>query len=298
MLKKLSLKLMAPLAAAALLSACSMNDTAPKAPLSVDTYNPGTASLFPVSSNLISGDSEIMLVDAQFQSNDAENLVNKIKASGKTLKTIYISHYDPDYYFGLDVITGEFPEARVVATPATIKKIRETAEGKQAYWGPILKANAPEHLVYPEKVKGSTLTVDGEPIEIFGLKHDPSHTVLWIPSTKTIAGGVPVYENVHVWMADNQTPESRQTWLKTLDRIEALNPEKVIPGHYMGESAMDKSSIQSTREYIAAFDEQAAVSKNSADLIKRMTQLYPEFSNIQDLELSAKVVMGEMKWPQ
>jgi len=83
--------------------------------LTLDVYNPGTSAIFPVSSVLVSGEKEAILVDAQFGKSQAEQLVEKIRASGKQLTTIYISHGDPDYYFGLDTLTQAFPKAKVLA---------------------------------------------------------------------------------------------------------------------------------------------------------------------------------------
>ena len=54
------------------------------APLQVSHFNPGENSIFAVSSSFISGEHEMMLVDAQFQNNDAQTLVDTIKASGKS----------------------------------------------------------------------------------------------------------------------------------------------------------------------------------------------------------------------
>lgn len=53
------------------------------AELKIDVFNPGEASIFPVSSEIISGDKEVALIDAQFQRNDAQTLVDRIKATGK-----------------------------------------------------------------------------------------------------------------------------------------------------------------------------------------------------------------------
>lgn len=75
---------------------------AAQAPLTLDVYNPGEAAIFPVSSVLISGDKDAILVDAQFGKAQAQQVVDKVRASGKNLTTIYISHGDPDYYFGLE----------------------------------------------------------------------------------------------------------------------------------------------------------------------------------------------------
>lgn len=45
----------------------------------MSVYNPSEKSIFPVSSEIISGKHEIILIDAQFQKNDAQELVNRIK---------------------------------------------------------------------------------------------------------------------------------------------------------------------------------------------------------------------------
>ena len=111
--------------------------------LTIAVFNPGASSLFPVSSTLVTGAEEAVLIDAQFQRNDARTVVGMIEASGKRLTTVYVSHGDPDFYFGLDVIQGAYPDARIVASPATVEKIAKTMEGKKAYWGPILEDNAP-----------------------------------------------------------------------------------------------------------------------------------------------------------
>ncbi|WP_140117836.1 MBL fold metallo-hydrolase, partial [Vibrio parahaemolyticus] len=75
-------------------------------------------------SEIISGPNEVVLIDAQFQNNDAQQLVDKIKKLNKKLTTIYISHSDPDYYFGLETITKAFPEAKVIATSETVAAIK------------------------------------------------------------------------------------------------------------------------------------------------------------------------------
>ncbi|MEX0302803.1 MAG: MBL fold metallo-hydrolase [Leisingera sp.] len=268
------------------------------ADLKVTEYNPGENSLFAVTSSLIEGPSEVILVDAQFERDDAEDLIQLIQATGKRLTTVFISHKDPDFYFGVDRIREAFPDVKIVATPATVEGIEKTIQLKYDFWGPVLGGNAPRELIVPEVLQGTALQVDGEEVQVVGLDgHDPAHTFLWLPSARTVLGGVPVYENVHVWMADNQTPESRSNWRKTLDQILALNPERIIPGHYMGEAAKDASSVAFTRIYIAAFENASDKLDGSAAVIGAMTGKYPEFLNTGDLELSAQVLEGERSWP-
>ncbi|HHH0267986.1 TPA: MBL fold metallo-hydrolase [Yersinia enterocolitica] len=267
--------------------------------LKMEVYNPGEKSIFPVSSEIISGKTEVALIDAQFQRNDAEALVKKIKQSGKKLTTIYISQADPDFYFGLDVITKAFPQAKVIATPQTIEEIKATKEGKMAYWGPILKENAPTQVIVPQELQGKSFTVDGQEISVEGLDGpSPEKTFVWIPSLKAVVGGVAVSGNIHLWVADTQTPESRQNWLTTLEKIKALKPVTVVPGHYLDNAPQTLESVTFTQNYLTTLNAEILKSKDSAELITAMKKHYPDLKDESSLELSAKVLKNEMKWPQ
>ncbi len=280
------------------LAVASLAAHAAGAPLRLEVYNPGDKGIFPVSSEIITGAHEAVLIDAQFQRSDAEALVQKLKASGKTLTTVYISQSDPDYYFGLDVIEAAFPNAKIVATPQTVAAIQASMNGKLAYWGPILKENAPKRLVLPQPLQGDRLMLEGHRIEIRGLKGpDPLRTWLWIPSLKTVAGGVVVNSGGHVWVADTQTPASRQGWLQTLDAIAALKPATVVPGHYSGPMPKGLGAVRFTAGYLKTFEAEAAKASNSAELIQAMKAAYPGLGGVSSLELSAKVIKGEMPWP-
>lgn len=260
-------------------------------------YNPGAAAIFPVSSTLVTGEREAILIDAQFGKSQAAKVVDMIRASGKKLSTIYISHGDPDFYFGLDTVLAAFPDAKVVASEPTVRHIKETVDGKLAYWGPKLGADAPARTVVPEVLAGNSLTLEGRKLEINGLDGaQPDRSFVWIPSLRTVAGGVVVFGNLHVWMADTQTPKSHQDWLATLARIEALKPKTVIPGHYAQGAPLTVESVRYTAGYIRAFDAAAAQAKDSSALIAAMKAKYPQAGEPASLELSAKVAKGEMRW--
>ncbi|GAA5100299.1 MBL fold metallo-hydrolase [Wohlfahrtiimonas larvae] len=267
--------------------------------LNVETFNPKNDSTFPVSSNLISGDNEAILIDAQFHKKDAEQLVKMIQDSHKQLTTIYISHSDPDYYFGLDTITKAFPNAKIIATQETVDAIKATKDGKLAYWGEVLKEDAPETLIVPTALSGTTFTLEGEEIQIQGLDGKaPERSFLWIPSIQTVMGGVVVSDNIHVWIADTQTPESLDAWEETLTLIQSLQPKVVIPGHFVGDSTLNLDSVKFTEQYLKDFRAANASSKNSEELIAKMTALYPNLEDASSLEMSAQVIQGEMAWPQ
>jgi glyoxylase-like metal-dependent hydrolase (beta-lactamase superfamily II) len=264
-------------------------------PLTLETYNPRETAVFPVSSTLISGEKDAILVDAQFSNQQAEALVERIRASGKRLTTIFISHGDPDFYFGLEVLTRAYPEARVLATPATVAYIEKTRAPKLAYWGPILKDSAPSRTLVPEPLQDNLLQLEGQRIEVVG--HDPQHTSLWLPGIKAVVGGVLTSANIHLWVADAQSVEARQNWLKSLDELEALQPATLIPGHYLGEAAMNLDDLRFTRDYLLALQQELPNAKDSDALIAAMKARYPDLEDDSSLELSAKVLKGEMQWP-
>jgi glyoxylase-like metal-dependent hydrolase (beta-lactamase superfamily II) len=280
------------LASASLLTLAT---TAMAQPLTLDVYNPGDKAVFAVTSTLISGERDVILVDAQFSTREAQELVERIQASGKNLTTIFISHGDPDFYFGLDTLTNAFPKAKVVATAETIAYIEKSRAPKLAYWGPILKDTAPARTVVPQALQGDHLMLEGQRLELVG--HDPKHTSLWIPSIKAVVGGVLTYANIHPWIADAQTPQARQTWLKSLDELEALQPKTLVPGHFMGQAKLNLDDLRFTRNYLNDLEAALPKAKNSQALIEAMKAKYPDLLDASSLELSAKVLKGEMQWP-
>ena len=277
---------------------CGLWLALPVPALEIDVYNPGEDSTFPVSSVLVTGEREALLIDAQFQRNDAENLVGMIRASGKTLTTIYISHQDPDYYFGLDVLHAAFPDARILATPQTVAGIQASAEGKLAYWGPVLGELAPRELIVPEPLGDDHLLLEGERLEVRGLDGPaPERTYVWIPSQRTIAGGVLVFGNMHVWLADTQSRASRRHWRAALQGMRALSPVTVVPGHFLPGAPLTEASVAFTEAYLETVEEALPKARSAADLIEAVQARYTALRGADTLALSAKVLTGEMDWP-
>ncbi|MBA5689013.1 MBL fold metallo-hydrolase [Rugamonas apoptosis] len=271
--------------------------SAASAPLTLEVYNPGEAAIFPVASVLLAGQHDAVLIDAQFSRGEALKLAERIRASGKRLTTVYVSHGDPDFYFGLEVIHAAFPDARIVATPQTIAAMQQKAAAKVAYWGPILKDNAPQGIVMPQPLQGDSIKLEGQTLKIEGLQgKSPERSYVWIPSIKAVVGGVVLFNELHVWTADTQTVASRQQWLATLDAISALKPVTVVPGHFKVGVSYTPDSIAYTRDYLQRFEAEAPKAADAAGLIATMKAAYPAAGMAGALDISAKVIKGELKW--
>jgi len=265
------------------------------APLTLQVYNADVNS-FHVNAVLVSGKTDAVLLDTGFTRADALRIVAMVLDSKKVLKTIYISQPDPDYYFGIEVLKQYFPDAQVVATAPTLKKIEATLATKLQVWGPRMGANAPKTVPLPTALEGNTITLEGEKLEIKGLESQPHRSYVWIPSIKTIAGGVNVYGGLHLWTADAQTAQERADWSKKLGDMIALQPSRVIAGHSLPGTKQDVSQVQWSQAYLARFETELPKAANSAELITALKSAYPDAGLMVALEIGAKVNKGEMKW--
>lgn len=238
------------------------------APLQLDVYNPQENGLFPVSSTLVSGQTEAILFDAQFSVKDGEKLVKMIKASGKRLKQIVITSSDPDFYFGLEPLVAAFPDVSVVATRKVVDHIRATKKAKLTFWAPQMKEEAPKTLIVPQTLRHMRFTLDGETLE---LRHPESYAAfVWFPANKAILGGTGISSGIHVWTADTQTQRSRTEWRQVLSDMEQLKPEQVIPGHYLGKRPAGDDAVRFTLRYLKDFDNALATQPDAAGVINVM----------------------------
>lgn len=264
--------------------------------LKLQVYNASENS-FGVASVIVSGKTDAVLIDAQFTLADAEKVAQEIKNSGKKLTTIFVSHGDPDFYFGLEVFKKYFPEVTAYASPATVEHIKATAQKKLEVWGERLGKNITSNVILPQVLKGNSIELEGQRLEIIGLEDFPNKTFVWIPSIKAVVGGINVFGTTfHLWMADAQTPEARKSWIAVLDKIEALHPEIVIPAHANSQSPFDISAEKHTKNYIQFYEEALKTNKTSEDLIKALKAKYPTLTFETALMIGAKVNTGEMKW--
>lgn len=249
---------------------------------------------FGVTSTLIEGDKEVLLVNAQFSKSEALRIAADILDSGKTLKTIFVSYGDPDFYFGLDVFKQYFPEVQIIATPETVKHIQDTQALKVQYWGPKMGANAPTKIIIPQAYTAKTLKLENENIEIKGKKE---LTYLWVPSAKAVVGGIPVSSGIHLWMADTPTTKDRAEVVQALESIKALKPKTVVPAHMKAGAAEGLEAVNFSIDYLKQYEKAVKATKDSAQLIQNMQKQYPALGESDSLDLGAKVVKGEMQWP-
>ena len=251
-------------------------DTAPEKKLDVKVVT-GSEDGFLVNSALVTGEKDAVVIDAQFTLADGKKVADAVTASGKNLTMVYVTHAHPDHYFGFPAIKESFPNARLVALPATIAEIEKTWQAKVKQWQPTYKDKITSKPSIPEPLATNSLELEGQKLEIVASQQgdEEQNSYVWIPSLRTVIAGDIVYDGVYPWTAETN-PASRQAWSATLDKLSALKPEKVVPGHQKSGTNNDPASIEFTKNYLAAYDEALGTSKNAKELEAKMKEKYPD----------------------
>ncbi len=280
-------------AAIVLLGLNAMAGAQPKLQLKTITSSPEG---FLVNSALVSGEKDAVLIDAQFTLSDAHRVAAAILESRKNLATIYITHWHPDHYFGLNVLKQAFPNARIVALPATVEDIKQGWEPKVKQWKPMYGDNLTSAPIIPEPLQGTTLTLEGETLEIVGPVQgdDKNNSYVWIPSLKAVVCGDIVYDGVFPWTLET-TPAERKEWIAVLDKIAGLKPSVVVAGHKKPELKDDPSSLQFTKNYLTYYDEALAASKSSEEFQSKVKGKFPDLGLDIILKLASDAAFSNQK---
>jgi glyoxylase-like metal-dependent hydrolase (beta-lactamase superfamily II) len=233
----------------------------------------------PITSTLIYGEYDAVLVDTMTTVAEAEALADWVALHNRNLETIYITHSHFDHFYGLSILLDRFPGARAIATPRTLNDMQmsfsPTVErlARRCFPGQV-----PTKLVPPEPYAGDTFTLEGHELRIIeqGRTDAPDTTSLYVPSIGLIVAGDVVYNQCRMYVGDT-TPESRKNWIAALDRPAALNPAIVVAGHKKPGAPDSPSAIQETTRYLQDFDRVQKSATSDQQLFDQMTELYPHW---------------------
>src|SRR6202046_34325 len=186
----------------------------------------------PITSTLIFGDADAVLVDAMTTVAEAEALADWIALHNRNLETIYITHAHFDHFYGLSILLDRFPGARAIATPKTVNAMQMSfTPPVERLARRLFPGQMAAKFVAPEPYERNTFTLEGQELRIIeqGRTDSPDSTSLYVPSIGLIAAGDVVYNQCHMYVGAI-TPESRKNWVAALDRLAALNPTIVVAG--------------------------------------------------------------------
>ena len=253
-------------------------------PVVTSDLPPGASEMkwSPISSTLISGERDAVLVDTAITVDQNRKLVDWIVRSGKNLTAIYATHGHGDHFFGVNTIQKKFPKARFVATSEVIAVMRKQASVPvvESYWKPRFPGQIDSTLLIADELKDRVLELEGEQLISIPLGHTDtdSTTCLHVPSIGLAVCGDALYNDVHLHLGESNA-EGRNEWIAALDTIESLKPVAAIAGHKRPGAPDTPDNIEATRKYIRDFDRIASHTKTAVELYEQMLTLYPERIN-------------------
>jgi glyoxylase-like metal-dependent hydrolase (beta-lactamase superfamily II) len=248
----------------------------------------------PISSTLISGERDAVLVDTPITVEQARALANWVVATGKNLTTIYATHGHGDHFFGTSIVLERFPNARFVARPEVIKIMRQQAspESLAAFWNPRFPDQISTHLAIAEDLTGNVINLERYDLVSvpLGFTDTAGTTCLHVPSIGLIVAGDAAYNGVHLHLSESPDQEKRQEWIAALDKMESLKPRAVIAGHKRVGNADSPKILGETRRYIRDFERLAMQTTTAQELYDEMLKLYPDWGNRGALWSSVRAI--------
>lgn len=188
----------------------------------------------PMSSSLIAGAEEAVLVDTLITFDQVDALADWAESRGKRITAIVITHGHSDHWIGLARLLQRFPDARGLATGKVLDRARfeATDEGLQTYWHSCFPGEIPDSPVLPGLLEDGKLELDGHELQIIDVgQGDTEHSSIVLrPFDRRGRRRRLVYNQVHMMTAETDAA-SRDAWVASLDAIAALNPATVVSGH-------------------------------------------------------------------
>ncbi|MFK7793151.1 MAG: MBL fold metallo-hydrolase [Devosiaceae bacterium] len=248
-----------------------------------------------VDSVVVAGEEKMLLIDAQFTVPNATRLADVLSATGKELETIFISHFHPDHHLGLVVLMERFPDAKPVAHASVQPAIAGAAEAMRAGSAQSMpEGMIAASAVVPDVMNGDHLMLEGERFDVLGPMHGDTDVItpVHMPQLDTLVAADMIYNDTHLWTAENTTPERIAIWRENLAMLEALDAGTVVPGHRTETTMNDASGFAHMRTYLDAWEAALADTSNADDLQASMIERVGDLPGAFFLDRGVAAVHG------
>jgi glyoxylase-like metal-dependent hydrolase (beta-lactamase superfamily II) len=257
----------------------------------------GEATWPATSVSLISGERDAVLIDALFTPDDAGRVVEWIRATGKNLTTVYITHGHGDHFFGLNTILAAFPDAKAVTAAAVIPDAQtQLSPELMGFWNAVFPGQIPDRPIVPEALDGDVIELEGQELRIITVGQSDTFptTIVYIPSLDAVIAGDVAYNGIHQWLLATDH-EKRMQWIASVEQIEALDPRIVVAGHKRPDARDDDPAtiLGNTKTYIRDFDRSLAESHSPQELVDKVMALHGDLGNPYTLWTAAQGVFEQ-----
>ena len=205
---------------------------------------------------IVIGDDAVMVIDTQATPVMAQDVIRRIReVTDKPIRYVVMSHYHAVRVLG----ASAYGASHVIASRPTYDLIQERGEADmkseiERFPRLFRAVESIPGLTWPNVVFESELTLFLGKLEVrilhLGRGHTKGDTVVWLPQHKVLFSGDLVEFAATPYTGDAYL----QDWPRTLDRIAALGPEKLVPGRGEALQTPEKvaQGLQDTRDFIVS----------------------------------------------
>jgi glyoxylase-like metal-dependent hydrolase (beta-lactamase superfamily II) len=234
----------------------------------------------PLSTTLIHGDSDAVLVDPPFTREQARAVGNWVQASNKNITHIFVTHGHGDHWFTAGMLADRFG-AQIVATPGTIDQMRRNVAMREALWDKLFPGQIPETTVTAVPPENNLIELEGHPFDVVEVGHTDTDaaSVLHVPDLDLVVAGDAVYNGVHQYLAES-ADGGRDKWRSAIDIVKTLNPRWIVAGHKNKDLDDDAARLMSeSRDYLNGADELLSQHTTELGFFNGMLERYPDRLN-------------------
>ncbi len=222
---------------------------------------------------VVVGEGEALLVDTLWTPALTRRMLDEVRQRVPVpIRMVVNTHSDGDHTWGNQLLA----EAEIVATrraagivreegPAPLRRLRTVAPlvgrlprvgsfGAYMAWmlGPYEFGEVEVHAPAREFEDKLELEVGGRRVRLYevGPAHTPGDLIVHVPDARTVIAGDVMFAGVHPVMWAGPT----SNWIAALDRIVALDPQLVLPGHG---PAGDTAPVRVLRDYLGWLEDAA-----------------------------------------
>ncbi|MDT5259931.1 MAG: hypothetical protein QOD10_5011 [Mycobacterium sp.] len=234
----------------------------------------------PLSTTLIHGDSDAVLVDPPFTREQARAVGNWVQASNKNITHIFVTHGHGDHWFTAGMLADRFG-AQIVATPGTIDQMRRNVAMREALWDKLFPGQIPETTVTAVPPENNLIELEGHPLDVVEVGHTDTDaaSVLHVPDLDLVVAGDAVYNGVHQYLAES-ADGGRDKWRSAIDIVKTLDPRWIVAGHKNKDLDDDAARLMSeSRDYLNGADELLSQHTTELGFFNGMLERYPDRLN-------------------
>lgn len=262
--------------------------------LKIHVFNFGVKSQSAVCSALfVTANNECVLFNSQFERSNALKIITFLEHNKLQLKILFITHHDPDYYFGTYEFKKKYPYCEVISSAQTSLLIEQKHEHHINMWNKKLEEESPETIIIPKIFTKDFLIFNGVRFEIFQLD---INTVIYFKEASLLLVSNLLYLNMHLSLLNINKDHGLISWINSVQYLKKINAKYILPGHYLNSDVFSTgaSSLYFTEKYLQIFSVAYSRYKFSTDIILFVKAFFTDLPVFNNLIYSAKYFSNEI----